>query len=117
MGKVKDAWSRSKTQGGIVSNEMEASYRDLFTIFHDIAVPDMYQAIEKVMQRINTYEYEYENDEAEAHKLYCKVSDLDPCRENRKKMDLVESYKLKVNIDRAIGWLVKKLIASNLATI
>ena len=32
-------------------------------------------------------------------------------------MELVESYKLKVNLDRAIGWMLMKISESNLAPI
>ena len=36
-------------------------------------VPQMYKAIDTVMRRINTYEYEYVADEAEAKQLGCKL--------------------------------------------
>ena len=66
MGRVQDAWQSNKSTGGIIGNEMEATFRDLFCIDGGMEVPDMYKAIEKVMRRINTYEFEYEADEREA---------------------------------------------------
>ena len=77
----------------------------------------MYKAIDTVMRRINTYEYEYQADETEAAQLSCKVTELNPCRSDRQKMELVDGYKLKINIDRAIGWMLTKIMESNLAPI
>ena len=69
------------------------------------------------MRRINTYEYEYQGDEAEAAKLGCKLTELNPCRRDRQRMELVDGYKLKINLDRAIGWMLTKIMESNLAPI
>ena len=80
-------------------------------------VPEMYKTIDAVMRRINSYEFEYEFDEAEAREMNGSVSALNPCRPNRVKMDLVESYKLKINMDRAIGWMLQKIMDSSLAPI
>ena len=77
----------------------------------------MYKQIDYVMNRINTYEYEYQADEREANEVGCKIEQLNPCRQGRRKMELVESYKLKVNLDRAIGWMLQKIQESNLAPI
>ena len=46
MGKVQDAWSKNKFQGGIIGNELEASFRDLFLIENRMEVPEMYKAID-----------------------------------------------------------------------
>ena len=117
MNAVSDAWSRNKNTGGLLSNDMEASYKTLFLLNGGMEVPEMYCAIDNVMKRINTYECDYEADEQEAKTLCCEVANLDPCRPNRKRLELVESYKLKVNLDRAIGWMLTKISDSNLAPI
>ena len=116
MEKVSDAWSHNRG-ACIIGNEMEASFRSLFLIEGNMQVPEMYRAIDAVMRRINTYEFEYEADEQEANQMNCKLSQLNPCRLNRKKMELVESYKLKINLDRAIGWMLMKIMESKLAPI
>ena len=73
MNKVQDAWSRNKSAGGLLSNDMEASYSDLFLIEGRMEVPEIYKAIDAVMRRINTYEYDYEADEADARSAGCEV--------------------------------------------
>lgn len=117
MNKVSTAWGSNKSQGGILGNDMESTYKDLFMIQSSMEVPDMYRAIDTVMRRINTYEYDYMADEEEARQVGCDVQKLNPCRSTRKSMELVEGYKLKINIDRAIGWMLIKIMESNLAPI
>ena len=59
-------------------------------------------------------EYDFNADEVEARQKGCDISDLDPCRPERVKFPYAESYKLKIQIDRAIIWLVEKIHKANL---
>ena len=80
-------------------------------------VPEMYKTIEEVFGRINSFEYDFNKDEEEARKKGVMPSELDPCRNNREKFPYAESYKLKIQIDRAIIWLVEKIHKANLQPI
>ena len=116
MNQVTADWKRTNP-GGAVANSLEASYEGLFSIVYDMDVPEMYKAIEEVFKRIDSFEFDFTKDEEEANQKGCHPSELDPCRANRVKFPYAESYKLKIQIDRAIIWLVEKIHKANLQPI
>lgn len=77
-------------------------------------VPEMYKSIEEVFKRIDSFEFDFNKDEEEAKQKGLPTSELDPCRTHREKFPYAESYKLKIQIDRAIIWLVEKIHKANL---
>lgn len=56
----------------------------------------MYTKIDAVFQRINSFDFDYEQDEQEALRTYTAVESLDPFRTHRVRLILADAYSLKV---------------------
>ena len=118
IGQNKEAWMKTKNSNSwMIFNQDLAEDDGLFKLDSNMEIPDMYKAINEVMTRLNTFEYDFRKDEEEAKSLGKQASQLNPYRKNRVKLPLAESYKLKISVERVVGWMEQKILESNLAPI
>ena len=75
---------------------------------------DLYTGLEAVFNRINSFDFDYEKDEMEARQKFIPVQQLQQNCTDRAKLPMQESYNLKIQLDRAVTWLVDKINDSNL---
>ncbi len=62
----------------------------------DTEVTELYSSLERVFNRINSFDFDYEKDEEEARRTFCSVENLGAYRPNRVQLPLAESYNLKI---------------------
>ena len=72
---MQSEWQRSGA-GGLPNYNQPVKFRDLFNLSRDTEVTELYSSLERVFNRINSFDFDYEKDEEEARRTFCSVENL-----------------------------------------
>ena len=113
LGVAREAWFGD--QGGLQDSNEPAKFRTLFQFTKEsLSILKHQEVLEGVFTRLSGFEFDYERDEIEARAAGKPVHQMNPLRHGRVKLPLVESYNLRINVERGVNWLKQRIAAQKL---